>query len=616
MDLITLDFETYYDNEYSLSKMLAEDYVCSEQFEIMMVGIKLNAEPTRVYSFPTIEQYAQLFRALNLRGQAMVCHHTAFDGLILAIRFGIVPACLLDTLGMAQALLKPYLRSVSLASCLKYCDLGVQKGTYVGNMKGRNLSSLSTLELAKYAEYCRDDCDGEYALFQHFVTQLPRRELEIIDMTLRMYLEPQFELDRSTLVDVHQDAVTEKALLLSHLPEGVDKAQLMSNPQLAAVLEKYGVVVPMKISPTTDKPTYAFAKSDPGWKDLEDEYDTDPIIASILTARTGVKSTLAETRSKRLVDIADKYDKFRIPLRYHAAHTGRYGGMEKINAQNFTRIDPKKTHRRQLRYAVTAPKGYSILAADLSQIEVRINAWISNCLKLLNIFRDKRDLYCEFGSEIFHRAITKLDILERFISKTCILGLGYGMGWKKLQATLRKDNVKLTEQQAWDYVSIYRNTYREIQNTWNTCGSAIEIVCNGGKFSLGPCRAEKGKIILPNGLALHYNNLRYLHSKKYEGWVYDFAGQGRTLWGGKVVENICQALGRIVIMAAMLRIKKELGLRPALQAHDELVYVVPTSQAAAYGKEILRIMKISPDFAPDLPLDAEVKWGPTYGDAK
>ncbi len=616
MNLITLDFETYYSKEYELSKMSQEDYVCDERFEVMMVGIKCNAEPTKVYSFPTIEQYAQLFRALNLRGQAVLCHHTQFDGLILAIHFGIVPVLLLDTLGMAQALLKPYLRSVSLASCLKHCDLGVQKGTYVGNMKERRLLSLSPLEVTKYAEYCRDDCDGEYALFQHLVKQLPRKELEIIDMTLRMYLEPQFELDRGTLVSVYEDTVKKKQELLSQLPANIDKPQLMSNPQLATVLEGYGVVIPMKVSPTTNKPTYAFAKSDPGWKDLEDEYENDPLIASILAARTGVKSTLAETRSLRLVGIADRYEKFRVPLRYYAAHTGRYGGSEKINAQNFTRIDPKLTHRRQLRYAIKAPEGYSVLAADLMQIEVRINAWISNCLKLIRIFQDGRDPYCEFGTEIFHRTITKADIKERFISKTCILGLGYGMGWKKLQSTLRKDDVKITDMEAHDYVSIYRHTYREIQNTWGVCGSAIEIICNGGAFNLGPCHAEKGKIILPNGLALHYNNLRMVHSKKYEGWAYDFAGQGRTLWGGKVVENICQSLGRIVIMAAMLRIKKEIDLRPALQAHDELVYVVPTPQAAAYKKEILRIMRISPDFAPDLPIDAEVMWGPTYGDAK
>ncbi|KKN24590.1 hypothetical protein LCGC14_0893440 [marine sediment metagenome] len=616
MDLITLDFETYYDKEYELSKMLTEDYICDDRFEVMMVGLKLNSGPSKVYSFPTINQYAQVFEAINLRGNAMLCHHTAFDGLILALRFGIIPPMLLDTLGMAQALLKPYLRSVGLASCLKHCDLGVQKGTYVGNMKGRRLSSLSPTELGKYARYCADDCGGEYALFQHLVKQLPRRELEIIDMTLRMYLEPQFELDHGTLAGVYTDTVNKKAELLSSLPPGVEKKDLMSNPKLAQILEGFGVIPPIKISPTTNKPAFAFAKTDPGWKDLEDEYEDDPLIASILAARTGVKSTLAETRAKRLMSIALNHPMFRVPLRFYAAHTGRYGGTEKINCQNFTRIKPKLKHRRQLRYAVKAPKGHSILAADLSQIEVRINAWLSNCLSLLTAFRAGRDPYCEFGSIIFHRTITKADIRERFIAKTCILGLGYGMGWKKLQATLRKDGIKLTNQEAYDYVNLYRNTYREITNNWRQCDSAIEIIAHGGKMMLGPCQAIYNKILLPNGMALVYHNLRYVDSKKYKGWTYDFGGQGRTLWGGTIIENICQALGRIIVMEQMLTIKKALGLRPALQAHDELVYVVPTPQIATYKQEILRLMRIPPGFAPDLPIDAEANHGPTYGDAK
>ncbi len=616
MDLITLDFETYYDKEYELSKMLTEDYICDDRFEVMMVGLKLNAEPSKVFSFNTIDQYTQLFEDWNLRGNAMVCHHTAFDGLILAIRFGIIPPMLLDTLGMAQALLKPYLRSVGLASCLKHCDLGVQKGTYVGNMKGRRLSSLSPIEIGKYARYCADDCDGEYALFQHLVKQLPRQELEIIDMTLRMYLEPQFKLDYDTLAGVYTDTVNKKAELLSSLPTGIEKKDLMSNPKLAQILENYGVICPIKVSPTTNKPAFAFAKTDPGWKDLEDEYEDDPLIAPILAARTGVKSTLAETRAKRLMGIARDHPMFRIPLRFYAAHTGRYGGTEKINCQNFTRINPKLMHRRQLRYAVKAPKGYSVLAADLSQIEVRINAWLSHCLSLLAAFRAGRDPYCEFGSKIFHRVITKADIRERFIAKTCILGLGYGMGWKKLQATLRKDGIKLTNQEAHDYVNIYRNTYREISNNWRQCDAAIEIIAHGGKMMLGPCQAEFNKILLPNGMALVYHNLRYVESKKYTGWTYDFGGQGRTLWGGTVIENICQALGRIIVMEQMLAIKKELGLRTALQAHDELVFVVPTPQIATYEKEILRLMRIPPSFAPDLPIDAEANHGPTYGDAK
>ena len=616
MDIITLDWETYYDAEYSLSRMSTEEYVCDPRFEIIMAGIKVNGRKAAWYSCKDLAQYAMVLEKYRVRGNALLCHNTLFDALILAIHFGIIPPMLLDTMGMAQAIMKPYHRSVSLASCLKNTDLGVQKGTYVANMKGRRLASLSSSELAKYGQYCMDDCEGEYALFQHLVTQLPREELEVIDMTLRMYLQPQFLLDRETLQHVHTDTVNAKKDLIAKLPPDILPSQLSSNPQLAQLLEKLGVEVPMKISPTTDKPTYAFAKNDMGWKELEDEYMDDPLIAPILAARLGVKSTLAETRSKRLIDIADAYEWFRIPLRYYAAHTGRYGGMEKLNAQNFTRVNPKLGHRRQLRYGLKAPPGKSVLAPDLSQIEARLNAWLSGCNTLLEIFRRGGDPYCEFASKAFRRPVTKADETERFIGKTCILGLGYGMGAKKLRATLRKDGVKVSEQQADNFVQTYRSEYSEIRSMWNFCGQTMEIMCNGGYRQLGPCRAEHRKIILPNGMPIVYHNLRWIETKKYRGYVYDFAGQGRTLWGGKMVENICQSLARIIIMGNMRQVRKQLGLQPALQAHDELVYVVDTTNVEYYRDEILKIMTIPPGFAPDLPMGAEAEFGPTYGDAK
>ena len=617
MDVWTIDFETYYDKAFSLSRISTEEYVTSNLFQIIMVGVKKNAEPTEVLSFSTHDEYKQALEARGVHRGAVLCHNTMFDGLILAVVLGIIPPMLLDTLCMAQALLKPFHRSISLAKCLEHENSPLSKGTYVGNMLGRRLESLTPQEFQKYADYCSDDCDGEYWLFQRLKERLPRDEYLTIDMTLRMYLEPQFVLNTDILKGVLHDTREKKKALLAALPPSVNQSQLSSNPKFAKVLEALGVEVPYKISPTTLKPTYAFAKTDPEFKDLEEEYADDPLIAPILAARLGTKSTLAESRAMRFIDISEAHGKLRVPLRYYGAHTGRYGGMDKINCQNLTRIDPKNESRNQLRYAVEAPRGHVVLASDLSQIEARLNAWLSGCEPLLQVFREKGDPYCAFASQAFDKHVTKADQTERFIGKTCILGLGYGMGWKKLQSTLRKDGFKASEHQVKQWLYKYRDVYQQIPAMWKYCDGVIEQMATGeAMMMVGPCMATHDRLTLPNGMAIWYHNLRYVDTTKYRGWSFTHAERPKTLWGGKMVENIVQSLARITVTEHMTRVRKELGLRPALQAHDELVYVVPENRIEHYESGVLQIMKSPPSFAPDLPIDAEAAWGLTYGDAK
>lgn len=618
MDIFTIDFETYYSKTFSLSKMSTEAYVSDEQFQIIMVGVKKNDDPTEILSFTTHDEYKQALEARGVHRGAVLCHNTMFDALILAIVLKIIPPMLLDTLCMAQATLKPFHRSISLAKCLEHESSPLSKGTYVGNMLGRRLESLTSAEFQKYAAYCSDDCDGEWWLFNRLKERLPKDEYWIIDMTLRMYIEPMFVLDPDTLRGVLHDTREKKKKLLAALPPSVNQSQLSSNPKFAKVLEALGVDVPMKISPTTLKITHAFAKTDPEFIDLQEEYEDDPLVGPILAARLGTKSTLTESRTMRFIDISEQYGSLRVPLRYYGAHTGRYGGMEKINCQNLTRIDPKNPSRNQLRYAVAAPDGYVVLASDLSQIEARLNAWLSNCDALLQVFRDKGDPYCAFATEAYGYNVRKGEHdKERFIGKTCILGLGYGMGWKKLQATLRKDGVKASQHEVQQWTYKYRDLYTQIPAMWKYCDGVIEQMATGEAMAMvGPCMATHDRLTLPNGMAIWYHNLRYVDTKKYRGWSFTHAERPKTLWGGKMVENIVQSLARITITEHMIRVRKELGIRPALQAHDELVYVVPANHVEHYESGVLQIMKTPPSFAPDLPIDAEAAWGETYGDAK
>lgn len=615
MRFVTLDFETYYDNEYSLKKLTTEDYVTDPRFEIILVGIKINNEAP-YWITGTKAQIGAHLHELRLHECALLAHNMMFDGLILAHHFGIYPAMYCDTMMMAQAQLKPFLRSISLDSCLKHLDLGIHKGTAVYNMVGRTRQSLTKRELEEYADYCITDVEGEYRLFKYLAPQFPRDELEIMDMTLRMYLQPQFELDADLLAELLAEVRAKKEQALNSLPADVQKADLMSNVKFADVLTRYGVEVPTKISPTTGQITYAFSKTDPAWKELEEEWADDPVVASILAARISAKSTLEESRTMRLLDSAKRYKKFRVPLRYYAAHTGRYGGMDGINVQNFPRID-----KSRMRFALRAPKGHVVLAADLAQIEARITAWLAGQKNLIEGFRNREDIYSMFATTAFGIETVKdrspEDKKRRFVGKTCILGLGFGVGAAKLKATLRAAGISLDLVECERFVNTYRTLYSRIPGLWRHFDNHLSIISSGaGKVKVGPVTLAKHSIILPNGMALVYNNLRYVETDKYVGWVYDFAGEVRTLWGGKVTENVVQALARILIMQYMLQIKHTIKLYPVLQQHDELDYIVPTQYADKVAAVIGKIMRVPPSWAPDLPVEVEINYGPTLGDCK
>ena len=619
MNIITLDFETYYDREYSLPKMSIEDYITDPRFEVILVGAKVNEEPTQWFS-GTMKQTRQWLSALNITNHAVVHHNAMFDATILQHVFDMRPKFIFDTISMAQAHLRPFLSGVSLAKCLEYCDFdGLRKGTAVHNMLGRNRQSLSGPELKDYADYCCTDVEGTWLLFKHLKPLFPKSEFAIMDLTHRMYLDPVLELDANLLAKELQHEIAKKAQLMASLSRLASKDELMSNDKFAKVLERVGVDPPTKVSLTTGKLTWAFAKGDPEFKALQEEYAEDEIVSGLIEARLGLKSTIGETRTGRLLEIAKRHGKLRVPLNYYAAHTGRYGGTQKINMQNPPRVDKSK-----IRFAMRAPKGHVVLGADLSQIEARIVAWLAGCDILTQGFRNKEDVYATFASNAYRIDTVKgrsaEDDARRFVGKTCILGLGYGMGADKLKTTLGKDNVKVPLTESQKLVNTYRGLYREIPQLWGKLDRTLSMIASGsGKAIIAPpggkqvCMTAKNMVILPNGMPIYYNDLRKSDSGD---WVYTFGRETRKLFGGKLCENIVQALARIVVMDNMLTIHRELGLQMVLQVHDELDYVVLERDAETLAAQITKIMSAPPAWAPDLPVAVEVHWGPTFGDCK
>lgn len=618
-----VDFETYYDKDYSLTKMSTEDYVNDHRFEIVLVGITWS-DGSRVWTTGTKAHIAEWLDRQGIYDSFIIAHNGFFDFLILAVHFGRVPKMMCCTLKMAYVYVRPHVVSCSLDNCLKALDAPVKKGDEVKHMLGRTRQSLSAKEMQAYANYCLDDCEGTMFIFKELAPQFPKEEFQIIDMTLRMWTQPQLLLDANLLAQNLREVREKKAQQMRQLPPSITEKDLRSNPKFAKVLQSYGIEVPMKVSKTTKEETYAFAKTDTGWKELEDKWGDHPEVGPLLVARVGAKSTIEESRSVRLLNIATKYKKFRIPLMYYGAHTGRYGGREGINAQNLPRVD-----KSRMRFAVRAPKGCVVLAADLAQIEARITAWLAGCKDLVEGFRRDEDLYSRFATRVFNEFVppgkearNSVDKMRRFVGKTCILGLGFGMGPPRLKTTLRKDNLKFTIQQTSAMVNLYRGEYWQIPALWKQFDSAIPVIADGrGQVEIGPVTLGKNTIVLPNGMPLTYPNCRLREVEDEEGrrkmrWSYRFGTEVRFLWGGTLTENVVQALARIVVMRNMVTIKKELGLRPALQQHDELDYVLFEDDAEDVAKAITEIMSTPPEWAPDLPVAVEVNYGKTLGDCK
>ena len=570
MRIITIDFETYYSREYSLSKMTTESYIRDPRFEVIGVGIKVDDNPPDWYSGDNVGRF---LNSLDYSKDAIVAHNTVFDGAILSWIYGIKPKFWFDTLSMAR----PFHHSTvggSLKALANHYNLG-QKGDEVIQALGKNRKDFSPQELDRYADYCLQDVNLTYELYKKLKVRVPVSELMIIDQTIRMYTEPSIMLDRKVLEQhLHKVREDKKKLIESLALKGVSeervKKALMSNQIFAKILETVGVEAPMKISLRTGKETYAFAKTDKEFTALLEH--PNPKVQALVAARLGTKSTIEETRTENLIKVSDR-GSLPILLNYYGAHTGRFSGGDKLNLQNLPR-------NGAIRKAITVPEGKILVACDSSQIEARMVAYIAGQDDLVQAFREGRDVYSEFATEVYGKRVTKADKIERFVGKTCILGLGYGMEHVKFRATLALGQggiaVDIDENEARRIVNLYRQKNHKIVSLWHSCGHALTGMIAGSSGNI--CELlpyNKDGITLPNGLKIKYHALRNTSNG------FEYIADARTfrklaqkriltgeqqkidwtrIYGGKVTENVVQALARIVVETNVYATKLGKGL--------------------------------------------------------
>jgi DNA polymerase I-like protein with 3'-5' exonuclease and polymerase domains len=606
VDIITLDFETYYAQDYTLSKGTTEEYIRSPRFEVIGVAVKVNDGPTEWFSGTHEETRAFLSR-YDWANSFALAHNTMFDGAIMSWRFGIKPKVWLDTLCMARAL-----HGVEVGGSLKAVAerYGVgEKGNEVVNAKNKRLADFTREELSRYASYCVNDVDLTRDVFKIMVEKFPKQELKLIDLTLRMFIDPVLDLDTG-LLETHLDKIKDwKDELLDK--SGTTKEDLMSNPKFAELLKGLDVDPPMKISPTTGKETYAFAKTDEGFKALAE--DEDVRVQALVAARLGNKSTLEETRTQRFIDIS-KRGLLPVPIRYYAAHTGRWGGDDKINLQNLPSRGP---NAKALKRSIIAPEGHMLVEADSAQIEARVLAWLAEQEDLVTAFANKEDVYKKMASKIYGVQEEDVTKEQRFVGKTTILGAGYGMGAPKFQLQLKSFGTDIELHEAQRVIKIYREANDMISKLWKDANNSIKYMYQGGVLQFGRqgvLEVVDGGVRLPSGLVMRYDDLRGEQNEKGAEYTYK-TRRGRTrIYGGKVIENVCQGIARCIIGEQMLKIAKR--YRVVLTVHDSIACCVPYYEADDCKAYVEECMRWTPDWAKGLPVDCEAGIGVNYGDTE
>jgi len=611
-DIITLDFETFFDKDYTLKKQSTSEYVLDERFKAQCVGIKDGDKPT---IWVPDRHVADALQTIDWGSKALLCHHTQFDGFILTQRFNRRPAYYLDPLSMGRAL-----HSVGIGGSLDALAGLYQLGNKTPNVLDttKGVRDLPPELMEPLGLYCAMDTELCRKLFDAMIDKFNQDELDLIDITARMFCEPKLLIDIPRVQTELDNERKHKADLVT--ASGIPGECLRSNDKLAQVLRDRGVQPPTKTSPTTGKTTWAFSKTDFGFQELLVHPDEN--IRSIAEARAAVKSTIGETRAERFIEAGRDGRKLPVYLKYYGAHTGRWSAGNRMNLQNLRRGG-------ELRKSILAPPGYRVVVADSAQIEARMLAWIADDEPLLQQFRNKEDVYKDMASSIYNVAVDEVNKVQRFVGKVAVLGLGYQMGAPKFQTTLQLGlmgpKVDITISEASKVVSTYRKKRIAIKRMWERAEQFLSTLFVGEHAEYKCLRIDgaNDKIHLPNGMYLHYPGLTCDYDpsdmRGYDFKYYDYENavkaamdlpvdkkKAKHLYGGIVVENLTQALARIVVGEQMLKIRRRHPEYDIVtMTHDEIVIITPEAQADEALENMITIMRTPPDWAPDLPLDAE-----------
>lgn len=620
-----LDVESFYSASHSLTKMDPVSYVLHPDTEILSLAYAFGHEPVRMI---TGENKIKTWcGSQDWSDVVVVAHNIMFDGPVMAWRFGVRPAMWLCTLAMSKMFCGKTVGG-SLKKVSEDLKIGKKLDFEAVNTKGKHLSDLTPEELRLLEAYNIRDVELCRGIFLKLLPSVPLAELQLIDHTTRMMVEPALRVDTALLEQALEDeqrrraeAVSKLADILEIDDQEVVSRLLQSNPQFAQLLRSLSVDPPTKISPTTGKETFAFAKTDEEFLALLEH--SNPIVVAAAEARLGTKSSLLGTRIRKFLDVASATGgSMPIVLNYFGAlNSGRYSGGGGFNQQNLSSVDPKRPKPSDaLRACIRAPKGHKLVASDLSGIEMRVLHYMWNVPSTMEAYAGQvdADLYRIFGAKLYDCAPEEITTPQRKLAKAAMLGLQYGAGAKTFHRVAKLQGVVMSLEEIEGVVSQWREFYAPIVAGWRVCDQAIIAMSQEADMNLdsrGIVTVSKGRLNLPGGIFLQYPDLRKERdSEGKNSWVYGHGRNKQRMYGPKLVENITQAVARLFLTEALLKVIKR--YRVVHHVHDELIALAKVADAEECLIFMDEVLRTPPRWFPDIVLYSEGSIGDSYSECK
>lgn len=696
---VTLDFETYYSKKekYSLASkdMTYERYIRDKRFEVIGLAIKVQDKPSEFLAPHEIQDWLDHIEiAYGWDNVRLIAHNARFDCAILGWLYGVYPKQIADTMLMSRAIKRWDTHSLdNLTKELRqrynwgmwydngkavcgevddyYVDELEDKGTEVHDADGKHLMDFTDEEYDAYANYAMKDVDLTWSAYKWFmnVWKYPQKEIDVMTYTIEMFTHPVLELDKAVLLEVQKDVNTKRDSALAKT--GLSLEDVRSDVKFAEALQSLGVKPPTKVN-TKGETKYAFAKTDVAFQKLLDHENED--VVNLVNARLNNKSSQVVTRVQSFIEMAGR-GALPIPIEYYAAHTGRWGGSDKLNPQNlnrnvlvgsstqvgqlvfykgkadrFVKLLPDEKvylakhgvvenneedlHVVGLRDAFKAPKGKVLVVQDLSQIELRMNAYVAGEQWVLDTLVAGKDIYKAAASKSFGVSYDEVTKTQRYVGKQQELLLGYGGGENAIVRGIGKKAEDFSPAELKSWVSLYRETHPYIRKQWQRRDNVFKCMAQGVSAEVDPrgiLQVEGDSILLPNGMRIVYRGIKVERGANGFNEIY-FWGKnkvtGKPDWektfGGKGVENDTQALSRIILSDAMYAMREEFAKRGwgrdkvhlVMQVHDEVVACCDEDIADEVADIMKDCLTRVPEWAKGLPLACDGDIAKRYGCAK